>query len=64
MYYTVRIDKKDWTNETITLEEVEAKGFQVQPSRRIGDYDVFYEGKKVSTLFSDKKEAARYALEM
>lgn len=59
-YFTVRIDKQMWTNETITLDEIVARGFSVQEARRDGDYDVFYKGKKVSVLFESVNDAIRF----
>ena len=61
-YYMVRIDKKSWTKETVTIEETEARGFHVQPARRIGDMDVFYNNHKVAIMFESKIEAAKFAL--
>lgn len=61
-YCSVRIDKKSWTDKEVTIEQVEKNGLTVQPSRLIGDYDVFCGTKKVATLFSSKIKAAVYAL--
>ena len=61
MYYCVRVDKKSWTkNNDVAIEVLEENGFAVYDSRLHGDKDVFFKGKKVSTLFLNKTAAALY----
>lgn len=59
-YYIVRKDKKRWTNEKVSIEECESRGFQIQEARRFGDYDMFFDGRPVASLFESKIEAAHY----
>jgi len=59
-YYGVSIDKKYWSANSIPLSAYKEKGFEVQPSRRVGDFDVFYNDVKVAVLFKDIMDAAAF----
>jgi len=43
-----------WTTEATTLENVRAQGFEVQPSRRVGDFQIFSNGIMCGWLFRDQ----------
>jgi hypothetical protein len=62
MYYSVTINKKSWSAEKISIAEFEKRGYTIQDARRLGDKDVFYNGRKVAILFESKIEAANFAL--
>jgi regulator of replication initiation timing len=59
-FYAVRVDKKSWTKETVTIEEHKEKGFDVKESRKDGIYNVYSGGFHVSTLFPSKAQAMAY----
>lgn len=61
-FFAVMVNGKAHTQQEVTVEMFTSKGYQVQKSRRIGDYDVFTTDgiHKIATLFSNKTEAATY----
>lgn len=60
-FYSVRIDKKSWTKDAVGVDFFTSRGCEVAPARRVGDLDVWMQGKKVAILFSSKSAAASYA---
>ena len=60
MFYAVSINRQVWTQGEVTIEALQARGFEVCAARRIGAHDVFHNGRKVATLFVTKAEAAAY----
>lgn len=59
-YYSVRADGAVWSVDCITISDFEQRGYKVQPSRLIGDFDVFRDGFMVANLFGTKAEAAQH----
>ncbi len=45
-----------WSTEPTTISSAEAKGFDVAPSRRFGDFQLWMNGKMCGWLFSSKKD--------
>lgn len=60
-YYQVRIDKKSWTKDRVSIAAIEEQGYTVKESRRGDCYrDVFFEGRLVAKLFANKRDALKF----
>lgn len=55
MFFMVSV-KNTWTNQPVTLEEIKLRGFEVVPSRRSGDFQMFLNGIMCGWLFRDQAE--------
>lgn len=54
-FHIVTVDNT-WTDETTTVQDCEARGFEVAPSRRFGEFQLFHAGHMVGWLFASKAE--------
>jgi len=59
-YFSVMANGKKWTKQEVTIDDLEARGFKVQPSRLYGDFDVFHGVQRVATLFKTQAEAMQH----
>lgn len=60
--YAVGINGKWTTDGRATIEFFESKGCVVQEARLHGDYDVFFEHKRICSLFKKKSDQIKHLL--
>lgn len=60
--YSVGINGTWNKNGKATKEFFESNGCIVNPSRLNGDFDVFFDGKMISTIFNDKKDQIKFLI--
>jgi hypothetical protein len=54
-FYLVAVNNT-WTKEPSTIEAAVSKGFEVLPSRRVGDFQMFRNGIMCGWMFSSQAE--------
>lgn len=58
--YSVSVEGKWTTDGKSTKSFFESKGCIVNPSRRVGDFDIFIDSKKVGVIFNSQSDQLAY----